>query len=618
VKKHRKIPLLIVVLLFLFWAGVFIYKSSFVAIDGQRYFSLFDDAMISMRYAWNLAHGYGLVWNPGERVEGYTNLLMVLLMTPFNALIQEKRLVSLPIQAFGVITLLAIAYFGLKVFRKLAPQDSEEQLGMLEILFVVGILFYYPLAYFSLMGMETGLLTLLLLAAVFYGFNARDLCKRSDLMVMTILLGLAYLTRPDSLIYSAVIFGLILFSAITSHREKEWHYWIAICMVLFLLFPLIQLIFRWFYYGELVPNTYILKVHRFPWNVRIKNGIAFIKPFVIEFSVIGLLGLIGLVLDYSWKRFLSVLLFIMSVGYQIWVGGDAWRLWRFIIPTIPLIFSVAVHELGAFARAGIAIGKDSSWKGHLVRKPLWRVGWYESLRKAVGVSRAKWVFGILISILLLVAAFSVDIIGLSGAGFGEEQILLVFISIGLLITLYLTQPRKGSQPAIKLTNERIVFLGLFMLVILFTNKKYCSELIFSKPPLLVDFNLENTNRALAILDITREDATIGVTAAGVHPYFSGRYAIDFLGKMDKYIAMLPADISGGVAYGSILSWPGHNKYDLVYSILELRPTYIQKLNWGRQNLTDVASKLYEKVEYKGVILHLLKDSESVYWEKLLP
>ncbi len=31
--------------------------------------------MILMRYAYNLAHGNGLVWNPGERVEGITNPL---------------------------------------------------------------------------------------------------------------------------------------------------------------------------------------------------------------------------------------------------------------------------------------------------------------------------------------------------------------------------------------------------------------------------------------------------------------------------------------------------------------------------------------------------------------
>jgi hypothetical protein len=51
---------------FALWAIAFIWRSSFVAVDGNRYFSLFDDAMISMRYAWNLVHGYGLVWNPAS------------------------------------------------------------------------------------------------------------------------------------------------------------------------------------------------------------------------------------------------------------------------------------------------------------------------------------------------------------------------------------------------------------------------------------------------------------------------------------------------------------------------------------------------------------------------
>src|SRR5436190_24091094 len=37
-----------------------------------------DDAFISFRYVWHLVNGHGLVFNPGERVEGYTNFLWVL------------------------------------------------------------------------------------------------------------------------------------------------------------------------------------------------------------------------------------------------------------------------------------------------------------------------------------------------------------------------------------------------------------------------------------------------------------------------------------------------------------------------------------------------------------
>ena len=49
-------------------------------VDGQRIFWLDDDQMISMRYARHVAEGLGPVWNPGERVEGYTNPAWMLVM----------------------------------------------------------------------------------------------------------------------------------------------------------------------------------------------------------------------------------------------------------------------------------------------------------------------------------------------------------------------------------------------------------------------------------------------------------------------------------------------------------------------------------------------------------
>ena len=39
-----------------------------------------DDAYISYRYARNLSDGVGLVWNPGQHVEGYSNFLWVALL----------------------------------------------------------------------------------------------------------------------------------------------------------------------------------------------------------------------------------------------------------------------------------------------------------------------------------------------------------------------------------------------------------------------------------------------------------------------------------------------------------------------------------------------------------
>src|SRR4051812_38733846 len=55
-------------------------------VDGTRYFWLDDDQMISMRYARHLANGNGLGWNPGQRVEGYTNFLWTLVMAAVHCL----------------------------------------------------------------------------------------------------------------------------------------------------------------------------------------------------------------------------------------------------------------------------------------------------------------------------------------------------------------------------------------------------------------------------------------------------------------------------------------------------------------------------------------------------
>ena len=45
-----------------------------------------DDAFISFRYAANLADGQGLVFNQGERVEGFTNFLWVLILAAVRRL----------------------------------------------------------------------------------------------------------------------------------------------------------------------------------------------------------------------------------------------------------------------------------------------------------------------------------------------------------------------------------------------------------------------------------------------------------------------------------------------------------------------------------------------------
>lgn len=98
----NKISNLIIIILFIAWSSFFIFKSSFLA-DGTRYFCFFDDAMISMRYAWNVSHRIGLVWNEGETVEGFTNMLMTLYMSVWTFFLDKKYAV-LAVQISGIFS----------------------------------------------------------------------------------------------------------------------------------------------------------------------------------------------------------------------------------------------------------------------------------------------------------------------------------------------------------------------------------------------------------------------------------------------------------------------------------------------------------------------------------
>ena len=66
------------------------------------YFTLFDDAMISMRYARNLSESHGLLWNAGQApVEGYTNFLWTLWMACLHLLPIASSKISLMVMLSG-------------------------------------------------------------------------------------------------------------------------------------------------------------------------------------------------------------------------------------------------------------------------------------------------------------------------------------------------------------------------------------------------------------------------------------------------------------------------------------------------------------------------------------
>lgn len=530
---------------FVIWGALFIYRSSFIAIDGRRYFCLFDDAMISMRYAWNFSHGLGLVWNPGEWVEGYSNLLMTLLMA-FATGVFSKSTAALFIQIAGVGFMLGIAYLSMRIADEILRDETQGHRSPARVLVFLCSLIYYPLAYWTLMGMETGLLTALQLASVLAAFRYVRTANPKLLFAAAAFLGLAFLTRNDSILFAALVWLYILWQSQTLPVKRTGLQDALAAIGLFLLFVVAQVGFRYLYYGELVPNTYTLKLTGMPLVIRIQNGFDFVIPFMKETAIMLVLAGAGVIFAYQNRKLLLLCLALSAICYQVYVGGDPWTYWRFLSPAMPLVTILFVLALKAGADALQTEGASSS---RSVGSPgfLW---WH-----APGVFSSQLTAAILLVLATLVGMISAD-------------------------------------------------------------ARFLPEIQLRVAPYLSDLNQLDVNVAIAVAAVTTGDATVGVVSAGAIPYYSGRKGVDFLGMSDKYIADLPPDLSGSVGWSGTTSAPGHNKYDLTYSVMRRLPTYVAVFAWGRQDISAWGASRYVRAKYKGIWINLLKDSPQVLWDKL--
>ncbi len=507
--RARTVGLICIGTLFLVWCGVFISKSSFIAVDGQRHFCLFDDAMISMRYAWNLSHGNGLVWNVGERVEGFTNMLTVIVMS-IATLLFSKGGAVVAMQIFGALTMLGIAYFTMRVGEALLERNEKRPSPLLSLLFFAGGLLYYPLAYWSLMGMETGLVSVLLLAATWLALRKDGADRFARLLPVT--LGLAFWARPDAMVFIVLILAYRLLDVLkTGGRPRS----ILKDLAVVATFIAAISIFRLSYYGNLVPNTYTLKMVGIPLAFRIENGLGFISQFLESTWIPLTLAAVCYALNFSRHTSLLFALVLASIGYQVYVGGDPWLYWRMTAPFMPLVF-----------------------------------------------------------VLVLAAVARIPRLTYQSAGGGIALVLVA-----------------GTA-----------------------SYSFKDEASFQSLPYMVDFNHATVSTAVALDKVTEEDASLGVLWAGTIPYYTGRKSVDFLGKTDPRIAALPPDLSGAAGWRGMKSVPGHNKYDLDYSVIDLKPTYVQDHQFGRDNILEFLKKEYKGVWFRGVPLMLKKDSPSVKWD----
>lgn len=289
-----------------------------------------------------------MVFNLGERVEGYTNFLWVLELAGLWKLFgfgPENAAPWLSV-ACTVGTLAVTVWWALRL-------PGLRQRGLVTWM---ALGFLCTSATFAVWtsggGLETRQFTLLVVAAVVCLTVHAE--TRLGLLFASLSLAAAAYTRPEGPLIAACCFGWFLTQRIVAAgrlrvdlRELGW-----------LVLPFISLVaghylFRYAYYGQWLPNTYFAK-HVRPWY---ESGFSYLWAAAIETGLYLLLPLAVLALRRAWRErrdlrmALPLLCIVAHMAYVMRVGGDflEWRPLDFYWPLLAVPAAGGIVCLGSSA-----------------------------------------------------------------------------------------------------------------------------------------------------------------------------------------------------------------------------------------------------------------------------
>ncbi len=301
-----------------------------------------DDAYISLQYAKNLFSGNGLVFNVGQRVEGFTSFLWVIIITPaFLLKINPEAYIKILSITFGVLCLMVTYFLTKTVMRKYEFKIETDSFFYFlpVILLALSSTFYY----WAVSGMEATLYTFLCLLGTYYYLLRNE--KTKYLYLSSFFLTLAFLTRQEAVIIISIFITNSLFEQLKKNNYKFnfktiFLREIVISLSIFIIPSIIFLSFRFFYFGYLLPNTFYAKTGTS--NDYLKAGVEYTIVFFKNYLLYGALLILPLLLLINKKLTKHLILFyaiiIAYIFYIIMVGGDVLAMHRFFLPIMPLIY----------------------------------------------------------------------------------------------------------------------------------------------------------------------------------------------------------------------------------------------------------------------------------------
>lgn len=307
---------------------------------------LCDDAFIAFRYARNLGDGHGIVFNRGERVEGFVDFLWVLQLGGLWRLGVRPEIAAPALSLLSTAgTLVLVVAFA----RRLAGEGQRLLTTWIAFGLVAGSASF---AVWSTSGLETRQFTFFVLLAIWLA-DRRD-ASRGRLLLASTVFALAELSRPEAMLLFGVTVAWTWFAdRLQPAPRRSSLLWLC---VPFVAVVAAHFLWRYAYYGEWLPNVYYTK-HVRPWY---EAGFAYLAAATIELGAFVWLPL-GLVTAarHAVRRDLSpalpFVLIAAHAAYLLRIGGDhfEFRPLDFYLPLTAGAAAAGLHQLAAVVAAAL-------------------------------------------------------------------------------------------------------------------------------------------------------------------------------------------------------------------------------------------------------------------------
>ncbi len=265
-----------------------------------------DDAFITLRTVDNWVHGYGLTFNPPERVQAYTNPLWMFLMTGVYLIVRDGYF-TLMLLALGT-TLVTIYFFITKV--------SDDPFA---VLFGWAILMLSKsFVDFSGSGLENPATHLILIIFLYYFFQTEFPAPPRRLFLLSVLACLATLNRMDSLLFFMPALVYVFWK---QHGFRDLR------QLLFGFTPFVLWeIFSLIYYGFPFPNTYYAKLGAgVPQYLLFNQGVLYFLNSLAWDPITLVAVFIALIIAFGtndWKIKSVAAGVALYLFYIFYIGGD--------------------------------------------------------------------------------------------------------------------------------------------------------------------------------------------------------------------------------------------------------------------------------------------------------